>query len=519
MNMGLHLTRSAKWFSDRTAVVHKDVRLTYKEFNERVNRLANGLTSLGLKKGDHVAIFSANRHHILETFYACHKTGLVTVPLNARVSISEAAQMLNNSESNAVMVGEELVEAVDKVRGELEGVRHYIATSNPAPKMTDYETLLGASSPEEPQVDVDRDDLASIEYTSGTSGSLKAAMLTHRCFLTMSKKELLIPGLDLEMNSVMCHVAPVTHGTIAMVLPTIVRGGCNLILPGFDPKILLETIEKERVTHIMLVPTMINFLMAHPDLKNYDLSSIRTMLYAASPMPAERVKEAVRLFGPVLIQNYGTHETAALVTYLGKEDHMFEGDQKKVKRLSAAGIPCMETEVRVVDDDGRDVKPGEVGEIIERGDDTMIGYWKDPALTAETIIDGWLHTRDMATVDEDGYIYIVDRKSDMIISGGFNIYPFEVEEVLYRHPAVFEAAVISIPDDQWGESVKAVVVLKEDALASEEDLIEHCKAYLASYKKPKSVDFVADLPKNAHGKVLRRVLRQKYWAGQERMVH
>lgn len=519
MNMGLHLTRSAQRFADRTAIVHRDVRLTYREWNRRVNKLANGLTSLGLKKGDHVAFYSPNRHHILEAFYACHKTGLVTVPLNARVSIPEAVQMLNNSESNAMILGEEFVESINGVRSQIETVSHYIATSKALADMIDYETLLGISSLEEPDAQVGLDDMVSIEYTSGTSGSLKAAMLTHRNFLSMSKKQMLIPGLDLDRDSVMCHVAPVTHGTVAMVLPVIVHGACSLILPGFDVKLLLETIEKEKVTHVMLVPTMINFIMAYPERKKYDLSSLRTILYAASPMPAERVKEALTIFGPVLIQNYGAHETSALITYLCKEDHVHEGDPKKLRRLASAGIPNMESDVRVVNDNGEDVKPGEVGEIIERGDDTMLGYWKDPALTAEAIIDGWLHTKDMATVDEEGYIYIVDRKADMIISGGFNVYPFEVEQVLYRHPAVFEAAVISVPDEQWGESVKAVVVLKQGMTTAEEELIEHCKKYLASYKKPRSVDFVTELPKNAHGKVLRRVLREKYWAGQERMVH
>jgi len=218
------------------------------------------------------------------------------------------------------------------------------------------------------------------------------------------------------------------------------------------------------------------------------------------------------------MQNYGCHEASASITYLSKEDHILDGDPKKIKRLASAGIPVMESDVRVVNEQGQDVKPGEVGEIIQRGDDTMLGYWKDPALTAETIKDGWLHTRDMATVDEDGYIYIVDRKSDMIISGGFNIYPFEVEEILYRHPAVFEAAVVSVPDEQWGEAVKGVVVLREGMIVTEAELIEFCKQYLASYKKPKSIDFVAELPKNAHGKVLRRIIKEKYWKGRERMI-
>jgi acyl-CoA synthetase (AMP-forming)/AMP-acid ligase II len=304
-----------------------------------------------------------------------------------------------------------------------------------------------------------------------------------------------------------------------MVLPIILRGGRSIILPGFEVDLLLKTIEKERVTHLLLVPTMINMMLNHPDLKKYDLSSIRTIFYSASPMPVERIKQALQVFGPVLIQGYGCTESSALITYLPKEDHAFEGDPKKLKRLASCGVPIMTCDVRVVNEKEEDIKPGEIGEIIERGDDTMMGYWKDPERTAETLKNGWLYTRDMATVDEEGYIYIVDRKADMIISGGYNIYPTEVEEVLYRHPAVFEASVIGVPDDLWGESVKAIVVLKEGMRATEDELIQHCKNCLSSYKKPKSIDFVRDLPKNPYGKILRRKLREKYWVGQERMVH
>jgi len=304
-----------------------------------------------------------------------------------------------------------------------------------------------------------------------------------------------------------------------MVLPIMLRGGRSVILPGFEVELLLQTIEKERVTHLLLVPTMINMLLNHPEIQRYDLSSVRTLFYAASPMPVERIKQALQVFGSVLIQGYGCTESSALITYLPKEDHAFERDPKKLRRLASCGVPIMACDVRVVNENGEDITPGEVGEIIERGEDTMLGYWKDPERTAETLKKGWLYTRDMATVDEDGYIYIVDRKADMIISGGYNIYPSEVEEVLYRHGAVYEASVIGVPDDLWGESVKAVVVLKEGMEATEEDLIQLCKNHLSSYKKPKSVDFVSDLPKNPYGKILRRKLREKYWAGQERMVH
>ena len=519
MNVGELVKRCALWYSDRVAFIYEGAHLTYKELNERVNRLSNALLSLGLQKGDRVAILSKNRPQIIESIYACYKAGLVTVPLNARLAIPELVHMVNNSESSALILGEEFIEGVDSVRPEFSGLRHYIAITQPQRSMQDYETLIKNSSSSEPQVDVELDDLASLNYTSGTTGVLKAAMLTHRNRICMAEKQLLIPGIDIDRTSVLCHVGPITHGSYTMVLPIMLRGGRSLILSGFEVDLLLKTIEKERVTHLLLVPTMINMMLNHPDLKKYDLRSIRTIFYSASPMPVERIKQALQVFGPVLIQGYGCTESSALITYLPKEDHMFEEKHKKLKRLASCGVPIMACDVRVVNEKEEDIKPGEVGEIIERGDDTMIGYWKDPERTAETLRNGWLYTRDMATVDEEGYIYIVDRKADMIISGGYNIYPTEVEEVLYRHPAVFEASVIGVPDDLWGESVKAIVVLKEGMKATEDELIQHCKNYLSSYKKPKSVDFVRDLPKNPYGKILRRKLREKYWAGQERMVH
>jgi long-chain acyl-CoA synthetase len=519
LNVGELVKRCAMFFSDRVAFVHEGFSLTYKEFNERVNRLSNALLSLGLQKGDRVAILSKNRPQIIESVYACYKAGLVTVPLNARLSIPELIHMLNNSESTALILGEEFIEGIDSARPEFPGLRHFIAMTQPKPSMQDYEALIKSGISSEPNVDVELDDLASLNYTSGTTGVLKAAMLTHRNRICMAEKQLLIPGIDVNGTSVLCHVGPLTHGSYTMVLPIMLRGGRNLILPGFELDLLLKTIEKKKVTHLLLVPTMINMLLNYPDIHQYDLSSIRTIFYFASPMPVERIKHALQVFGTVLIQGYGCTESSGLVTYLPKEDHVFEGDPKKLKHLASCGVPIMACDVRVVNENGEDIKPGEVGEIIERGDDTMIGYWKDPERTAETLKDGWLYTRDMATVDEDGYIYIVDRKADMIISGGYNIYPSEVEDVLYRHPAIFEASVIGVPDDLWGESVKAIVVLKEGAQATEDELIQHCKNYLSSYKKPKSVDFVSDLPKNPYGKILRRKLREKYWVGQERMVH
>jgi acyl-CoA synthetase (AMP-forming)/AMP-acid ligase II len=519
VNLGTYLIRSALWFADRTAIIHEGHRFTFRQLNERVNRLANAFLELGLPKGDRVALLSANRHELVEADFACYKTGLARVPLNARLSMPELIHMLNNSESKVLILGPEFIDGIERVRSEIPMIRYYIALSQTPRTMVNYETLLQGNSPEEPKVEVGIAELCSLNYTSGTTGKLKAAMMSHRNRICQAKKFLLIPDVDIRKDSVMCHVGPITHASGGMILPFIIQGACNLILRGFDVKGLLETIQKEKVTHLFTVPTMLNFMMAYPDLRKYDLSSIQMIMYGASPMPVERIKQALEVFGPVLVQGYGQTETTSGFTFLSKDDHLFVGDPKKERRLASAGLPSPECEVRVVNEQGKDVKPGEVGEIIERGDDSMLGYWKDPELTAETLKDGWVYTRDMATVDEEGYIYIVDRKSDMIISGGFNIYPSEVENALHMHPAVFEAAVIAVPDEQWGESVKAIVVLRPGMKASEEEIIEHCKKNLASFKKPKTVDFVPELPKNPYGKVLRRKLREKYWSGQERMVH
>lgn len=519
MNIGIRVRRYANLFAGRTAVIDGDKRFTYAQFNERVNRLGNALLAMGLKKGDRVALLSVNRHQLMEGLFACYKTGLVAVPLNARLGVPELVHMLNNSESSCLILGREFIEPIGARRSEIFGVAHLVAMTETPPAMLDYEELLENASPREPNVEVGLDDLASLNYTSGTSGILKAAMLSQKNRFSLAKKFLLTPDNHINKETVMCHIGPITHASGGMMLPVMVRGGCNAILPGFDISLLLGTISKERVTHIFVVPTMLKMLMEYPHLDDYDLSSLRSIHYGAAPMSPTQIKRAIDTFGPIICQGYGQTETTSGITHLSKEDHIVGDDPKKLRRLCSAGLPNFECDVRVVNEKGAEVEPGEVGEIIERGDDSMIGYWKAPELTAENIKNGWIYTRDMATVDEDGYIYIVDRKSDMIISGGFNIYPSEVENTLYEHPDVSEAAVVAVPDDHWGEAVKAVVVLKKGATVTEQKLIEHCKQRLASFKKPRSVDFVSELPKNPYGKVIRRKIKEEYWKGLDRFVH
>jgi acyl-CoA synthetase (AMP-forming)/AMP-acid ligase II len=312
---------------------------------------------------------------------------------------------------------------------------------------------------------------------------------------------------------------PLYHGAGSYVAPVWIRGATHVIVSDFDPEIILEAIEKEKVTVLKTIPTLLIRLIGHPDIKKRDLSSLRTIVYGASPMPTGKLKEAISIFGPILIQTYGQSEAPNTITLLKKEDHIIKGTPQEVARLSSAGRPYSEVEVRIVDEKGNDVPPGVEGEVIVRGDVTMGGYWMDPIKTAETFRDGWIYTGDIGRWDELGYLYLVDRKGEMIISGGLNIYPSEVEQVLNEHKAVLEAAVFGVPDESWGESVKAVVVLKPGFKASEQELIEFCRNSLPGYKKPKSVEFRDTLPKSGAGKILRKALKDEYWKGYDRRIH
>ena len=301
-------------------------------------------------------------------------------------------------------------------------------------------------------------------------------------------------------------------------MPIFLRGGSCVVLQGFDPKLLLETIQKEKVTMSFLVPTMLYALMDHPDFGKYDLSSLNNIIYGAAPISPERLKEAVSKFGQVLTQLYGQSEAPMALTAFPKEDHIIDGTETELKRLASCGKPTLATRLKLLDDNGNEVKMGEPGEIVVKAPNIMLGYLNRPELTAETIVDGWLHTGDVAYQDEDGYLYIVDRMKDMIVSGGFNIFPKEVEDALSEHPAVAISAVIGVPHEKWGEAVKAVVQLKPGKTATEDELIALVKAKKGSLMTPKSVDFVDVVPVTLIGKLDKKALRAKYWEGKERRV-
>jgi len=506
MNIGTVITKSCKHFAGKTALVSGDKSYTYREVNQRVNRLANSLSGLSLQRGDRVALLMRNCAEYIETDFALAKAGLVRVALNFRLTASDHRYILEDSGASALIFEDYFSDMVFDLAPQLEAVKHYICIGEQNGPFIAYEELVNGGSAAEPQTMVLEEDLYTLMYTSGTSGKPKGVMHTHKSFLSMAENLLL--ERDVRRNDRMLHVAPLTHASGSWVLPHFARGAVNYTLSRFDLELLLQTIQDHRITTVMMVPTMILRLLSYPGIDSYDLSSLRSVIYGGSPMPLEKLKEAVQRFGSIFSQNFGQTEALTTITYLPGEYHRLDGGPEEIKKLSSAGYPYLKVAVKVVKEDGSEVIPGEPGEIILKSDHMMKGYWKNEHGTREKIVDGWLYTGDVATVDEEGFICIVDRKNDLIISGGFNIYPREIEEVLHMHPSVNQAAVVGVPDDEWVEAVKAFVVLKKNHSLSENELKLFCRRHLAGIKVPKSIEFLEQLPLSPYGKVLKRELKQ-----------
>jgi len=512
------LNKIAQHHGGREILVSPDARLTGRQYVERVYRLGNALLGLGMKKGDRVSLLLNNSTYSAECFRGANSAGIPFVSLNTRNAAPEHVYILNNAGSKALIVGEEFMPMIETILPDAPALEHVITVpgKNKGTYLS-YEDLLSASSINEPDVEISPDDPYSIRYTSGTTGKPKGVLQLFRSDITQLYNALM-EGLEIRKSDAVALTAPVTHASGSMVLPHMVKGAKVVILPGFDPEVLLQTIEKEKITTLYLVPTMIVMLINHPTLKEHDISTIRTIRYGASPIAPNVLKKAIGIFGNVFLQGYGLTEASMPITLLTKEDHILDGTDRSLNRLKSIGREVLIAKVSIQDPDCHILPDGETGEICVKSDQVMKEYWHNPEATKEALIDGWLHTGDMGYRDKDGYFYLVDRKKDMIISGGFNIYPREVEDVLYFHDAVLEAAVVGIPDEKWGETVKAFVVLKSGKNATAEEIIAHCRKHLASYKKPTSVDFIDELPKNANGKILKKDLKAPYWADQERNI-
>ncbi len=506
MDVAHLVTRAARLYPNREAVVSGGVRRTLAEVDTRANRLANGLLALGLRRPDRVAVLLRNCAEYMEVDFGLAKAGLVRVSLNARLGLQDHRRTLEDADVTAVIYGAQFGETAEALRGDFPGIAHWIRLGSGAGPGLDYEAWHGSQRASAPAVTNRPDDLYSLFYTSGTTGRPKGVMHTHRAIARVALN-LLLDCFPVGPEDRVLLLQPLSHGSGFFMLPAFLRGACSVILDRFDPEDVVETARRERVSVIKLIPTMLVMLLEGSRATRADLGAVRSIIYGASPMPVEKLKEAMERFGPVFVQIYGQAEAPVTITVLPAEDHRPGGKEDEVRRLASAGRPFLSVDAQVLGSDGVPVAAGETGEVVVWSDHVMAGYWKRPDLTTEVLKDGAIWTRDMATVDERGYIYLLGRRDEMIISGGFNIAPREVEEVLHGHPAVSEAAVIGVPHSTWGEAVHACVVLKPGAAASEAELIEFCKSALG-FRHPKGITFLPALPKNPYGKVLRQELRR-----------
>jgi acyl-CoA synthetase (AMP-forming)/AMP-acid ligase II len=516
--LGDILRKAAKLNPDKEAIIFKENRFTFKTFFERTNNIANFLMNSGVKKGDRIAVLMENCHQYAELYFAIPKSGGIAVPINYRLAAEEIEWIINFSEANTLIFGEKYIDTIRRIRSTIPSVRNFIGIGIIGNEFINYDNMLSGSS-DEPHVDIHDDDVACIYWTSGTTGRPKGAMLTHRNLISSATNTCVCYkesfGDSFIIISPMFHSASPCH-----LFARVSMGNTCVILEGWEMRLYLETIQKEKITHIFLLPTMIRWVLESAVVQNYDLSTLRLLHYGGAPLDVDTIKKAKKIFGCDLIQGFGMTEIGpSAVSESTREDHILDGSTEKEERFASVGRDAFNAEVRIVDDDDNEVPVGEVGEICVRGQHVMKGYWRMPTETDEALKNGWFHTGDLGRRDKGGYIYVVDRKKDMIISGAENIYSAEVERAISFHPAVSEVAVVGVPDKIWGEAVKAVVVLKEGVEATEEEIIEHCKKHLASYKKPKSVDFVKELPKSEMGKILKRDLRATYWEGHEKGVY
>ncbi len=512
--------RATRYYPSRVAIKQGARALTYRELGEQVNRLANGLLGLGLSRGDRVALLMWNCPEYVVCDFAVATAGLVKVPLNHLLTRDEVAFRIQDSEASAIICDEFFSSMVVELSVECPSLKHRICLVEDGRLAPDslmaYDRLVAQGSSRVPGTEVAYEDLVGIMYTGGTTGRSKGVMHTHKSLLAIAFSE--IVEWDIGRGEILLQMAPLPHATQFMLLPGFLRGGTHVLMKKYDPEEMLRTVERERVSWTFMVPTMIYGLLDDPALEKYDHGSLRTILYGAAPMSPDKLERAIGRMGPLFVQAYSQMEVANQTTILTKEDHT-EALARARQRLSSCGRPVAIAQVRIVDTNDVEVAVGASGEIITRGPHMMRGYWRREEETAKTMRGGWIHTGDIARADGDGYIYIVDRAKDMIISGGMNVYSVEVENVLMEHPAVREACVIGVPDEKWGEAVSAFVVLREGGAVTAEELIRFSSQKLAAYSRPKQVEFVAEIPKTPYGKADKKAIRARFWKDQERQVH
>jgi len=505
MTLGSILDVNAHNYPNREAFIFKETRSTYSELNSIVIKRANALLHLGVNKGDHIGTLFANCMEAVETILAIWKIGAVLIPLSFRISPNELSYIIEHSEISVVIFQDKFEETIKEIKPLVSNVKSFLFSGNtPLKEFIDFDSESNKQPNQMPKLEVEEDDIATILYTAGTTGKPKGVVATHANWVWACVNYLVALTKGKYQHDIGLTVFPLFHAAaIGNLLAGIYAGMTLIFLEKFDPIRILETIEQEKITRLGNPPTAYKMILRAPNIKKYDLSSVKFLQSGSEMMPDDTRNKLKEVFPEAgIVENYGMTETCGSIS---SRREVFT-DSKPF----SVGLPHPFMKVRVVDNQGRDVAAGEAGEIIVSGPNVMKEYYKNPEQTAKTIRDGWLHTEDIGRFDEDGFLYVIERKHHMIISGGENIYPKEVEEILYKHPKIIETAVFGLLDEIWGQKVCAAIVLTPGEQLSSEEVIEFCQEKIASFKKPKVVYFVKTLPKSPIGKILRSVLKKQF---------
>ncbi len=502
--------RAARWYPGNTAVIEGDKRLTYAELDSRIDALARALVALGVKPGDRVAVLQANNHQFMESLCASARAGAAFVPMLGILSEEDHAYILEDAAAEVLIApAAELGQRAQALRQRRPALRQLIQVAGD--EAEDYETLLAAHAGPGPVLRGNEDDLAQILYTSGTTGKPKG--VAHSYASTQASIIGWVAMADRQPGDVGLLYMPMSHFAARLMDSGWVTGSTAVILPAPDPAASFAAIAEHGVSHILAIPTLLQMFLDHPEIDNHDLSSLRFICYAAAPASSGLVRAAIERFGAILHTGWGGTEAYCLNTHMSPAEHQAAVEGHEERLLSCGREGSLGGRVRILDEAGNDVATGEVGEVCVRAPWMMARYWNLPERTNDTVVDGWLHFGDLGRWDDDGYMYLVDRKGDMIITGGMNVYPREVEEALYQHPAVLEAAVFGVADEKWGEAVRAAVALRQGETATAEEILAFAKQHLSAFKVPKSLDIVPALAKTPVGKISRREVKADFLAG------
>lgn len=504
--LGEMIERNARYFPDKEALVSASRRITNHQLAERAKRLSSHLYNLGLRRQDRVAILSMNNVEFYETYRACEWAGFIAATVNFRLASREMLYILQDASPKALVFEAQYAEVVGQLRADLPGIEHFICIGTAPEWAESFESTMDRGLVEGPPIRSNPDDYAYLMYTSGTTGRPKGVVRTHHAMCVTANSTALVS--EFKGSTRVLQVTPAFHiGGVGFVNAAAWLGGTTVVHQNFDPQAMVLAVQEEGVTFTFMVTAMLQALLDVPGVADFDLRSLEHVVTGAAPIPVALLKRAMDLLGPIFSVQYGMTESNACV--MQRNEVVAEGTPEQLHLLESVGHACPGIELRIVDEHAQDCPVGIPGEVLLRSETQLSGYWNNSVATIEALRDGWYHSGDMGYQDEQGYVFLVDRKKDMIISGGENIYSREVEVALELHPMVMESAVIGVADARWGESVKAIVVLNLDARLSEQDLIVHCKTVLASYKCPKTVEFVDELPRMATGKINKVVLRER----------